>query len=59
MGAMDDRNKYRRRENGWVVFVCELILFPTVEMTQLFGEHYVKSMTHSNFVSFPFSRKLC
>lgn len=35
VGAMDDRNKYRRRENGWVVLCTGSILFPTVEMTQL------------------------
>lgn len=35
VGATEDRNKYRRRENGWVVLCIGSFLFPTVEMTQL------------------------
>lgn len=33
VGATEDRNKYRRRENGWVVLCTGSFLFPTVEMT--------------------------
>ncbi len=35
VGATEDRNKYRRRENGWVVLCMGSFLFPTVEMTHL------------------------
>lgn len=42
VGATEYRNKYRRRENGWVVLFTGSFLFPTVEMTQLFLHTFYK-----------------